>query len=191
VKEHPNVWFGPNIGVTGRWAYPARPAWLDDPVLHETIAPNEIQRLEKQYAGMSAAQRKNNMASWDLQVRNLTKLRAAKVKIVFGSDSAGDPSRTMGWHAIYEVESLARAGMSPMEVIVAATKTAADTLLLNHLGTVAPTNSADFIVLNANPLDNIANTRKIYRVYLRGTEVDRAGLAAKWKAQWSALSAAR
>jgi len=45
---------------------------------------------------------------------------------------------------------------------------------------VAPGNSADFVVLNANPLDNIANTRKIYRVYLRGQEVDRAAMKAAW-----------
>jgi imidazolonepropionase-like amidohydrolase len=76
-------------------------------------------------------------------------------------------------------------------VIVSATKTAADLMLLDHLGTVAPTKSADFVVLNANPLDDITNTRKINKVYLRGTEVDRAALAAKWKAQWSSLPAAK
>jgi len=49
---------------------------------------------------------------------------------------------------------------------------------------VAPGKSADFIVLDANPLDNVANVRKINKVYLRGQEVDRAGLRAKWQAQW-------
>ena len=40
--------------------------------------------------------------------------------------------------------------------------------------------SADFIVLDANPLDDINNTRRISAVYLRGKEVDRAALRAKW-----------
>ena len=48
----------------------------------------------------------------------------------------------------------------------------------------APGKNADFIVLNANPLDNIANTRKIDKVYLRGEEVPRAQYAAKWQAQF-------
>jgi imidazolonepropionase-like amidohydrolase len=191
LKEHPNVWFGPNIGIYGRFAYPTRPAWLDDPVLHETIRPSQIQALERQYTNMSPARVKNATDQWNLQVRTLTRLRSIHTTIVFGSDSAGDPSRPMGWHAAYELETMVRAGMTPMEVIVSATKTAADLMLLDHLGTVAPTKSADFVVLNANPLDDITNTRKINKVYLRGTEVDRAALAAKWKAQWSSLPAAK
>ena len=39
---------------------------------------------------------------------------------------------------------------------------------------------ADFVVLDANPLDDIANTRRISAVYLRGAAVDRAALRAKW-----------
>ena len=66
--------------------------------------------------------------------------------------------------------------MTPAEVIVASTRLAAETLKLDQLGTIAPNKSADFVVLNANPLDNIANTRKIDRVYLRGEEVDRAAM---------------
>jgi imidazolonepropionase-like amidohydrolase len=50
-------------------------------------------------------------------------------------------------------------------------------LKLDQLGTVEMGKSADFIVLDANPLDNIANTRKIAKVYLRGKEVDRIRIA--------------
>jgi imidazolonepropionase-like amidohydrolase len=73
-----------------------------------------------------------------------------------------------------------------MEAIVAGTRDSARVLHLDQLGMVAPGKSADFIILDANPLDDIANVRRINAVYLRGQEVDRAGLRAKWKAQWSA-----
>ncbi len=180
LKQHPGVFFTPNLGVTSRALESGRPAWLDDPLLHETIPPSEIKRLENQFANRQPDALANTRRSWDLQVRNLSKLRAAGVRIVFGSDSAGDPSRTMGWHAIWEVDSLAKAGMTPSEVIVASTRLAAETLKLDRLGMVAPGKSADFVVLNGNPLDDIANTRKIDKVYLRGTEVDRAAMRAAW-----------
>jgi imidazolonepropionase-like amidohydrolase len=68
-----------------------------------------------------------------------------------------------------------------MEAIVAATRDSAAAAHLNT-GLITAGRSADFIVLDANPLDNIANSRKISKVFLRGQEVDRAGLRAKWQA---------
>ena len=75
------------------------------------------------------------------------------------------------------------AGIPPMEVITMSTKTAAEILRLDQLGTVATGKSADFIVLDASPLDDMANIRKISDVYLRGQAVDRAGMRARWKAE--------
>jgi imidazolonepropionase-like amidohydrolase len=174
----------PNLGITSRGLESGRPAWLDDPLLHETIPPGEIKRLENQFSNRKPEQLATTRASWDLQVRNLAKMRAAGIRVVLGSDSAGDPSRTIGWHAIWEVDALGKAGMTPAEVIVASTHLAAETLKMDQLGTVEPGKSADFVVLNANPLENIANTRKIYKVYLRGQEVDRAKMRANWETQW-------
>jgi imidazolonepropionase-like amidohydrolase len=65
------------------------------------------------------------------------------------------------------------AGMTPAQVIVASTKNAAEFLRMTDAGTLEPGKSADFIVLDANPLDNITNTRRISAVYLRGAAVDR------------------
>jgi imidazolonepropionase-like amidohydrolase len=51
---------------------------------------------------------------------------------------------------------------------------------LDRLGTLAPGKSADFVVLDASPLDDILNTRRIAQVYLRGQQIDRAALSRNW-----------
>ena len=74
-------------------------------------------------------------------------------------------------------------GLTPAEAIVAGTRTSAEILKLDQLGTVAAGKSADFIVLDANPLDNILNTRKIDKVYQRGATIDRAALSKAFTAE--------
>ena len=64
-------------------------------------------------------------------------------------------------------------GLTPTQAIPIATRNSAEALGLNHLGTVEPGKTASFIVLNANPLDEITNTRRIDDVYLYGHRVDR------------------
>ena len=71
--------------------------------------------------------------------------------------------------------------MTPAEVIVAATSNSADLMEIPDVGSVAAGMSADFIVLDANPLDDITNTRRISAVYLRGTEVDRDALGTRFR----------
>ena len=70
------------------------------------------------------------------------------------------------------------AGMTPMQVIVAATSRGADYLRMADRGMLAVGKRADFLVLDGNPLDNIRNTRRIAQMYLGGAEVDRAALKA-------------
>src|SRR5262249_57964279 len=138
LSEPPGVFVPRNLGIPSRRMEAGRPAWLDDPLLHETIPSSEIKRLENQFANRRPDQLANTRSSWDLQVRNLAKMRSAGVRVVLGSDSAGDPSRTMGWHAIWELDALAKAGMTPSDVIVASTRLAAETLKLDQLGTISP-----------------------------------------------------
>ena len=74
---------------------------------------------------------------------------------------------------------MVRAGLSPADVLVAATSTAAMVMGLEETGTIVVGKSADFVVLDANPLEDITNTRSIVDVFLHGTRVDREGISAR------------
>jgi imidazolonepropionase-like amidohydrolase len=106
----------------------------------------------------------------------------AGMKLVFGSDN-GSAGRGFGWYEQLKFENWVTMGFTPAEAIIMATRDGAEVARINT-GMVAVGKSADFIVLDANPLENIANTRRINKVYLRGQEVDRAGMRAKWQARW-------
>jgi len=106
-------------------------------------------------------------AAFAIQARNLARLAGEGVEIALGTDG------NIPWSAHLEMADMVAAGMTPAEVIVAATSNAAEFLGLEDAGTVTAGKSADFIVLEANPLDDITNTRRIRSVYLRGTEVER------------------
>ena len=95
------------------------------------------------------------------------------MKIVVGTDG-GVP-----YAAHLEMEDMVKAGMTPMQVLTSATRNGAALLKIDgETGTIANGKSADFVVLDANPLDDIHNTRKINAVYLRGAAVDRAAIKA-------------
>ena len=96
------------------------------------------------------------------------------------ASGVGDPAHDQDFgHAEQkELELMAAAGMTPSQVIVAATSRAAEFLGLADAGTLAPGKRADFLVLDANPLDDIVNTRRIAKMYVAGAEVDRAALKA-------------
>jgi imidazolonepropionase-like amidohydrolase len=171
LKTKPNVFITPNLPEHG-----ASPE--DFAFMSETVPAKEVQRLRDAQDKRSPDAVKRAQAFFDLQSRNLAKVNAAGARIALGTDSG----TTVGWDAHQELADMAAAGMTPSQVIVAATKTAAEVLRIDQLGTIAAGKSADFIVLNANPLDNINNTRKIANVYLRGKQLDRQGMRTAWTA---------
>ncbi|MBV8907047.1 MAG: amidohydrolase family protein [Acidobacteriia bacterium] len=166
-KQHPNVYVIPNL--------PERETTEDDLRLaSETVPAEQIERTREALHKRTPEEVKKAHEFFGIQARNLVKLNSAGVRIAFGTDS----SATIGWADHQELTDMVAAGMPPAQVLVAATKTAAELMKLDQLGTVAPGKSADFLVLNANPLDDINNTRRISRVYLRGRQLDRARMRA-------------
>jgi imidazolonepropionase-like amidohydrolase len=178
-KDRPNIWFNPGAG----WTASSREVW-DDPLLRETISPGQIREHWGDYLAKLTPQSVERARANLRQVgaTNALKLRDAGMKIVLGSDT-GQTRFFIGWMGQLEMENWVYLGLTPMEAIVAATRDSAEMAHLNT-GLVAPGKSADFIVLDANPLEDIGNTRKINKVYLRGQEVDRAGMRKRWQAAW-------
>jgi imidazolonepropionase-like amidohydrolase len=171
LKERPNVFLIPNL--------PDNPDVTDDPVwLSETVPAVEIQKMRDTIAKRKPEDLKRAREFFRLQARNLAKLNAAGVRLGFGTDAG----TAVGWNAHAELADMVTAGMTPAQVIVAATKTSAEIVKLDQLGIVAAGKSADFIVLDGNPLEDITYTRRISKVYLRGLEIDRAALKAAWSA---------
>jgi imidazolonepropionase-like amidohydrolase len=168
IKQHPNVFVIPNLPDRG---VPESDEWLA-----ETVPQDEVKRAREALAKRTPAQITRQDELFGVQARNLAKLNAAGVTIGFGTDAGV----SVGWPAHAELADMVTAGMTPAQAIVAATKTSAAILKIDQLGGIAPGKSADFIVLSGNPLEDITNTRRIDRVYLRGQAIDRAGLKGSW-----------
>jgi imidazolonepropionase-like amidohydrolase len=154
-QQRPDLILTPNL--------PDRGVKVDLSWLRAGMPAAEVDKLEETNTDRPQAQ-----AFYGIQARNLAKLHAAGVRITLGTDG------NRPWGAHDEMQDMVLAGMTPMQVIVAATRNSAEFLRLADAGTLQAGKSADFIVLDANPLDDITNTRRIAAVILRGAEVDRA-----------------
>jgi imidazolonepropionase-like amidohydrolase len=154
-KQRPNLILTPNL--------PDRGVKADLEWLKAGLPAAEVAKLESVNYDRPTAQ-----VFFGIQARNLVKLNAAGVRITLGTDG----NRAWGPHE--EMADMVAAGMTPAQVIVAATRNSAEFLRLPDTGTLQAGKSADFIVLDADPLTNITNTRRISQVVLRGAAVDRS-----------------
>ena len=157
-----------------QFVYETRPAFFDEPFFTRRIDAYgaQVTRL------VDPAQQEKTRSSKDAQAvkvaleqgsRNLKTLSDAGVTIALGTDSGANLGQWQGYFEHTELEMMVKAGLTPMQALVAATSGAARVMKLDaKLGTVQPGKLADLVVLNADPLADIRNTRKLDSVWIGG-----------------------
>jgi imidazolonepropionase-like amidohydrolase len=155
------------------YVYGSRPAFFDDPFFQRYGDTAVVRALQD--PGRQARVRRDRAAqtyrrALVLAKRNLKRLFDQGVLIAMGTDT-GPPARFQGYFEHLELEQMVDAGLTPMDAIVAATRGAADCLRLAGVGTLDPGQWADFLVLRANPLRDIRNTRTVESVWIAGNEL--------------------
>jgi imidazolonepropionase-like amidohydrolase len=155
------------------FVYADTPEFFSDPFFTKEIDSIIIKPLKdpaRQQQVRNSRSAQTYKQQLPVAMANLKKLSDNGVPIVFGTDS-GVPTRFMGYFEHLEMEMMAQAGLTPMQIIVSATKNAAQYLDLKNVGSLIAGNWADFIILDADPLQDIRNMRKIAAVFISGEEV--------------------
>jgi imidazolonepropionase-like amidohydrolase len=157
------------------FAYGSTPAFASDPFFTRGISATALDLLrspERQKTVAAGANFPKYPAFFDTAKANLKRLADAGIPIGFGTDT-GPPGRFPGPFEHWELQLMADAGLTPAQVLQAATGRSAAFLRATDLGTLEPAKWADFVVIDADPLADIRNTRTIRSVYIAGTEVPR------------------
>jgi len=150
--------------------------FLDDPFFARA-APPEVRTVLKSEAFQKRIASDHLYARYpeflETAKNNLKRLADAGIRYGMGTDS-GPPGRLQGGFEHLEMELMVSAGLTPSQVITASTRSNAEFLGASRdLGTLEVGKWADLVVLNANPLDKITNTRTIERVYVAGKRAER------------------
>ena len=160
------------------FVYESRPDFFDDPFFLQATDPNVIAGLEdpvRQARIQDSESAQGYKAALEVAMRNVKALSDAGVRLAFGTDT-GPVGRFQGYFEQLELERMVEAGLTPLQALVSATGDAAGCMEVSEdLGTLAMGNWADFVVLSANPLDDILNTRSIESVWIAGNLVPTVG----------------
>ena len=158
------------------YVYESTPAFFSDPLFVKYSDPQWIsQRKDPAFQAKTAKDPTGQRYKVALEVasRNMKKLADAGVPIAMGTDT-GPAGRFMGYFELMELELMAKAGLTPKQVLLSATRDAARCHKVEaDLGTLEPKRWADFVVLNADPLANVSNVKQIADVYIAGNKVSR------------------
>lgn len=158
------------------FVYGDKAPFLSDPFLLNGADSREVARVQD--AAFEEKVRNDKSARWykdhlPVAMRNLKKISDAGVPVVMGTDT-GPPGRFQGYFEHLELEYMTQSGLTPMQTLVAATSTAARFMhASDQFGAIEPGKWADFLVLDANPLDDIRNTRKIDSIWIAGNRLAR------------------
>lgn len=153
--------------------YESEPAFFADPFFLKEVDADILSQLrspERQSRTRNSASAQAYKAGLEVAMANLGALNNEGVRIAMGTDS-GPPARFQGYFSHIEMQMMVDAGMSPFEVIRAATAVAAECINANDVGTLEPGKWGDLIVLGENPLADIANTKSIEGVWIAGNRV--------------------
>jgi imidazolonepropionase-like amidohydrolase len=149
-----------------------------DPFIDQTYPAAALTAIRQTGCGPAGP----NVATREaILANNVPKMVAAGARLVLGTDAGITTRHAFGWADHHEIARWVELGLTPAQAMTAATARPAELLGIKDMGTLAVGKSADFIVLTANPLENIRNTRQIASVYLRGAMLGRDALAAAFR----------
>lgn len=178
-----NIYYCPTLTrEVSTFVYEGTPAFFKDPFFLKEADRAEIEAMQD--PKYMEEMRTDDGARWykqhlDVALSNLKKVSDAGIGIAMGTDSGGGPGRFQGYFEHLELEYEAKAGLTPMQVLISATSGAAKAMgISDQAGTLEKGKFADLVVLSANPLDDIRNTRKIASVWVAGSRVAPGGSAA-------------
>jgi len=159
------------------FAYGDAPDWIDDPFFLKFVPPERLAVLKTKIHDEQAKHPQRDLfkAGFEMNKVNLKKLSDGGVRIALGTDSGGAADRffVQGYSEHREMELMVQSGLTPMQVIQSFSKGASEALGIDkEFGTLAKGKAADLLVLEKNPLDNIANMRTIQAIYLGGKKFE-------------------
>ena len=161
----------------GLFVYGEAPAWINDPSFQKFVPPERLAILKTKIREQQAKHPQRDLfkAGFEMNRINLKKLSDGGVRIAFGTDSGGASERyfIQGFFEHRQMELLIQSGLTPMQVIQSFSKGASEALGIDkEFGTLTKGKAADLLVLEKNPLDNIANMRTIQAIYLGGKKFE-------------------
>lgn len=164
-----------------------------DPFFEQALPPDVITKIRatmerKPLSPSCGPPAPTAQAREEQMAKNFPQYIAAGIRLVLATDTGIQPGHTFGSGEHLELARWVQLGLKPADAIIAATSRPAELMGLPDLGSLARGKRASFIVLNANPLENIRNTRQIADVYLDGARFDREGLLAEWRKSWGATT---
>lgn len=163
------------------YIYARKPEWVEDPFFKASLEPGVYEMITPQaYQDQvkNSPDYARNMTGFQTALTNVKKIFDSGILVALGTDSGAFPIRAQGFSEHLELELLVQAGLTPLQAITVGTKNSAKLIGIDDkYGTLESGKAADFIILSANPTDDIKNTRKIEGIWKNGKEVSQGPIA--------------